>query len=354
MVTFQVRLMSGQEVSADFSKAHTCLDVITLVADSLGVPTKAVFLLQGSKPLNHFESPSELQMGGELTAIIDPLEHQIAEAKNTVLHAARQTLPTREQLALMEKIQQDLLIKSSLPLQSTYDRCLFVLDKRLERETVIIPLQSSLDKVHLRRETLVVPAQDETIQSAIKAILLEMEMLKLFWSKMNKFGGTWVDAHLRQQKERLADEVKSLALPALVDRLCAELMENPRMRKREQQIVKFRPWTNQGIKGELEELVNKELGSYSPWQVERIDDYGYYFCDCEYCSGPSMDSSFALEWRVDVDHTRWRSMEQARWRHANAQARHSKKVRAVERRLRRSKGGRFKPGERFIVSKEDA
>jgi hypothetical protein len=346
--------MSGQEICADFSKAHTCLDVITLVANNLGVPAKAVFLLQGSRPLHHFVSVSELQMGGELTAIIDPLEHQIAEAKTTVLHAARQTLPTREQLALMEKIQHDLFTKSSLPLQCTYDRCLFLLNKRLEKETVIIPLQNSLREVHLRRETLVVPAQDETLQSATKAILSEIEMLKLFWSKMNKFGGAWFDAHLNEQKVKLAEEVKSLALPALVDRLYAELMENRRMRKKEQQIVKGGPWTNKGIKGELQELVNKELGRYSPWQTERNDDYDYYYCDCVFCSGPSVDTNFALEWRIDVDQTRWRRVEQARCRYANAQARHGKKVRAVERRVQKSKGGRFKPGERIAVSKEDA
>merc|ERR1711977_495756 len=114
------------------------------------------------------------------------------------------TLRTREQLALMVKIQQDLFTKSSLPLQSTYDRCLFVLEKRLERETLVIPLQNSLRRIHLRRETLVVPAHDETMKSATQAILLEIQMLNLFWSMMNKFGGTWLEDHLSQQRARLA------------------------------------------------------------------------------------------------------------------------------------------------------
>jgi hypothetical protein len=251
----------------------------------------------------------------------------------------------------MEKVQRDLLTKSGLPLQSTYDRCLFVLEKRLERETLIIPLRNSLRRIHLRRETLVVPPQDETIESATKAILLEIQMLNLFWSMMNKFGGPWLQDHLSQQRARLADEVKSLGLPTLVDRVCAELTEHERMRE---QIVKSGRLGNQGIKRELQELVNKELGRYSPWRREDFD-YGDYFCDCPYCTGHAdVDSNFALDWRIDVEYTHWRTVEQARWRHANAEARHSKTVRAVERRLRKSKGGHFKPGERITASKEDA
>merc|ERR1711871_721504 len=156
----------------------------------------------------------------------------------------------------------------------------------------------------------------------------------------------------------LREEVRASDLPGLIDRCLADLMTYERFQKQEECLAKRRQlpfwaggnfWRHQKtFKEKLVDMVNTELGEYSPFLENRpqapihYDDYDFYYDF--YDPYRDVDPEWTLWWRIDVEHVKCQNLKDKASRLRQQEKKQQRSCGRVQQRLR---GGRFKPGSRI-------
>jgi len=329
MVALRVYLLSGEAVEVQLNGTEIAFDVRAKVAAALHVPPGAVTLLQGEERVQMSQKCDDLtQANCGIIAIIDGLEYTIKETFSTVVKATKdvQEKIQRNELAVLQKIQRILQPFQGMPLNSTYRRCLAKLQHRHAKAVL---------------------AQNDDVETSVSA---EIAMLEHVWAMLRQNGSTWLRDRIREQVAELRKEIRASDLPGLIDHCLADLMTYERFRTQEESSERRLP-RPKTFKEKLVDVVNRELGEYSPFLENHqrapfhfpyADDYDYYY---DYY-GPyaDVDAEWTLWWRIDVARVKCHQLKDKAFR---LRQQEKKKQRSCVRVQQRPRGGRFKPGSRI-------